>query len=127
MYEYLARIDDSKYPQGAYDGDTIDLIIDLGFKMTTCQRIRLLDVNTPELRGYTKEDGLAWRDVTRDWLKQTKKPDDTVEYDLIVRTHKSDSFGRYLAIIQHRFPDPFNVNEVLNTYLLEKGCPRYES
>ncbi len=30
------------------DGDTVDLIVDLGFKMTTHQRFRLLGVDTPE-------------------------------------------------------------------------------
>ena len=30
------------------DGDTIDLVIDLGFRISTVQRIRLIDVDTPE-------------------------------------------------------------------------------
>jgi len=121
-YQYYAKLDESKYPQGAYDGDTIDLIIDVGFKMTTCQRVRLLWVNTPELRGASKEDGLAWRDMTRQWLKDTQDRS-TEEWYLKITTSKSDAFGRYLADIQRSSI----TNKSLSNYLLRMGCPRYES
>ena len=121
-YQYYAKLDESKYPQGAYDGDTIDLIIDVGFKMTTRQRIRLLWVNTPELRGASKEDGLYWRDLTRQWLKHAKDSS-TEEWYLQVKTSKSDAFGRYLADIQRKSV----TNKYLSSYLLRMGCPKYES
>ena len=73
-YQYYAKLDESKYPQGAYDGDTIDFIIDVGFKMTTRQRIRLLGVNTPELRGASKEEGLYFeRLLIRDGFRKKDK------------------------------------------------------
>jgi micrococcal nuclease len=37
------------------DGDTVDLNIDLGFKTWTYKRIRLIGINTAELRGGTDE------------------------------------------------------------------------
>jgi endonuclease YncB( thermonuclease family) len=37
------------------DGDTVDLNIDLGFKTWTYKRIRLIGIDTPELRGGTAE------------------------------------------------------------------------
>lgn len=121
MYGYFAKLDESKYPQGAYDGDTIDLIIDVGFKMTTRQRIRLLGVNTPELRGASKEKGLYWRDMTRKWLKDAKDKSKE-EWYLKINTFKSDAFGRYLADISRESI----TNKSLGQYLIRIGCPKYE-
>lgn len=122
MYQYRAKLDESKYPQGAYDGDTIDLIIDVGFKITTRQRIRLLWVNAPELRGQSKEDGLYFRDMTRLWLKDAQN-NSQEEWYLKITTSKSDAFGRYLADIQRKSI----TNKSLSNYLIRIGCPRYES
>ncbi|MGB1431089.1 MAG: thermonuclease family protein [Flavobacteriaceae bacterium] len=121
-YQYFAKLDESTYPQGAYDGDTIDLIIDVGFKMTTRQRIRLLGVNTPELRGASKEEGLYFRDMTRLWLKDAKNNSDD-EWYLKISTFKSDAFGRYLADVYRESV----TNRSLGQYLIRIGCPRYES
>ncbi len=122
LYQYRAKLDESKYPQGAYDGDTIDLIIDVGFKITTRQRVRLLWVNTPELRGSSRKDGLAWREMTRQWLKDAEYKSNE-EWCLLVKTSKSDAFGRYLADIQRKSI----TNKSLSNYLIRMGCPRYES
>ena len=43
MFEYKAQLD------RVVDGDTIDVMIDLGFKITTNQRIRFAKLNTPEI------------------------------------------------------------------------------
>lgn len=37
------------------DGDTVDVLIDLGFYSTIRKRVRLLDIDTEELRGGTEE------------------------------------------------------------------------
>ena len=49
MYQYRAKL------KRVVDGDTIDAIIDLGFKMTTEQRIRLKGINTPEIWRQKKD------------------------------------------------------------------------
>ena len=46
MYEYRAKVD------RVVDGDTVDFIVDLGFKISFKIRTRLAGVNTPE-RGKT--------------------------------------------------------------------------
>lgn len=69
------------------DGDTVDVQIDVGFKMTTVQRLRLLGVNTPERHqpGYHEAtDFTAFNLLDR---------------EIYVHTEKTDSFGRYLAHI----------------------------
>lgn len=37
------------------DGDTVDIIIDMGFHTTILKRIRMTDIDTDELRGGTVE------------------------------------------------------------------------
>ncbi len=39
------------------DGDTIDVLIDVGFKTTVFKRLRLLNVDTEELRSSDPERG----------------------------------------------------------------------
>lgn len=47
-----------------YDGDTFTINIDLGFYIVwNDQVIRLARVNTPEIRGIEREDGLKVRDI----------------------------------------------------------------
>jgi micrococcal nuclease len=59
MYEYNAKID------RVVDGDTIDVIIDLGFSVWKKIRVRMEGINTPESRTRDKEEkkrGLAAKD-----------------------------------------------------------------
>jgi micrococcal nuclease len=61
MYEYRALV------TKVYDGDTITVDIDLGFGVCLKgQKIRLADINTPEIRGSEREEGLKTRDALRD-------------------------------------------------------------
>lgn len=75
------------------DGDTVDLRIDMGFHLQAIFRFRLLGVNTPEIFGQHKaEDGLLAKDATIRWFMKHDK-------DLVVKTYKTDSFGRWLAYV----------------------------
>ena len=49
MYKYKATVG------RVVDGDTVDVVIDLGFKITTNQRIRLEGINTPETYSVKKD------------------------------------------------------------------------
>ena len=60
MYEYKALV------TKVYDGDTITVDIDLGFGVCRKgQKIRLLGIDTPEIRGDEREEGLKSRDALR--------------------------------------------------------------
>lgn len=49
-----------------YDGDTVRLTIDFGFGLTQNKvTFRLYGIDTPEMRGSEREDGV----ITRDWLR----------------------------------------------------------
>ena len=70
------------------DGDTIDADVSLGFHLRSVQRMRLLRINAPESKGETREAGKAATARLAELLAGKR---------LLVRTEKSDAFGRFLA------------------------------
>jgi len=88
MYEYKA-----KYISN-YDGDTVTLEIDLGFKIRHEIVVRLISVNTPELRGgtkKTKEEAKKIRDYVKDKLSNA------YNITVVTRKDRKGKYGRYLA------------------------------
>jgi micrococcal nuclease len=73
------------------DGDTVDIEIDLGFHMKKRDRLRVLGINAPEKKTWSKEAG-----VLSQTFAEMLAPAGS---EVTVRTHKADSFGRYLADI----------------------------
>lgn len=66
-YEYRANV------TRVVDGDTLDLTVDLGFKVSVRIRARLYGVDTPETFGVKKESdeykaGVAAREFVEEWL-----------------------------------------------------------
>lgn len=102
MYEYRA------YVRKVYDGDSITVDIDLGFDIVLHnQKIRLLRINAPEVRGQERPAGLKSRDVLRDkigskWIK--------------LKTHqdKKGKYGRWLGEI-------WLENICINDWLIVEG------
>ena len=68
------------------DGDTCDILIDLGYSVKIKTRFRLSGINTPE-RGQT-----GWQ-AAADFLRGF------VGVPVIVRSTKLDKYGRFLAEI----------------------------
>jgi len=78
------------------DGDTVDLMVDLGFNVHHKIRVRLFGVNTPESRtkdAIEKEMGLKAKTFTHDWLDRHQ--------NVFVQTvaDKNEKYGRVLANI----------------------------
>ena len=76
------------------DGDTIEVAVDLGMRITRTVRVRILGLNAPELFSGTdaeRTDGQRWKLALEDMvLAQT----------VYLRTEKDrTSFDRYLAHI----------------------------
>ena len=98
MYTYSA------YVTKVYDGDTVTVDIDLGFGVhLKKQRLRLLGINAPEVRGDSRTQGLASRDFLR--KKILKK-------NIVVKTHK-DKKGKYGRLLAEIFLDKENINQLL--------------
>lgn len=87
-----------------YDGDTVRVDIDLGFGVWTAnQAVRLLGVNTPEMRG---RDAVAGKRV-RDWLRRL-----VLGKQIVLRT-KKDSKGKYGRWLGEIWIDDQCVNDEL--------------
>ncbi len=116
-------------PDAAYDGDTLTQVdIDLGFRIRTQQRVRLLGLDCPEMAprdpdrkrsaasiADEKRRALAARDFLREWLR--------THTNLVLETRidrkATDPFDRYLARIYGDRPD--GVQECVNQQLLDAG------
>lgn len=87
MYEYRAFV------RKVYDGDTVTVDIDLGFDVVLKnQKIRLVRINAPEVRGKERSEGLKSRDALRAkignrWIKIKTQKD------------KKGKYGRWLGEI----------------------------
>jgi len=92
------------------DGDTVDVSIDLGFNVTTIQRIRLSGVDTPETNSKNeleKNMGNEAKMFIINWVSLQKQ--------MKIKTYKDDKYGRILGEI---FGDN---DQCINNLLIEKG------
>jgi micrococcal nuclease len=98
------------------DGDTFDIIIDLGFDTLRKGRVRLYGVNTPESRTSNleeKKQGLAAKEFTEQWLA---KADNWVKIETII--DKNEKYGRVLAKVWDK------DGNCLNTDIVASGLAR---
>ena len=94
-------------PKRVIDGDTIDVEVDLGFYTYQRVRLRLLDLNTPELRSKVLEQRQAAhkaKNALQDLVKD--KP-------LRIMTMKTGKYGRWLADI---YVGDVLINEVMKQF-----------
>jgi len=103
------------------DGDTVELMVDLGFSVHHKIRVRLYGVNTPESRTKDlteKELGLKAKKFTEEWLTNHKW--------VFVNTipDKNDKYGRVLARIfsSDKIDDP--TTACLNIDIIQSGLAR---
>lgn len=93
-----------------YDGDTMTVVVDLGFGIYSRQTLRLYGIDAPEMRGDEKEKGI----VSRDWLRQKIEEAKSQNEKVIIKTIKdaTEKYGRLLANI-FIGTDPKSLNEQL--------------
>lgn len=126
-YTYSVTIN----PDDVYDGDTVTKAdIDLGFRISTEQRLRLLGVDCPEIRPHNPDKNrsaddlnaermaaIAARDYTRQWIRDHS--------NLVVETRRdkdaTDSFDRWLSKL---YGSKDGRQDCLNDDLLEQRHAR---
>lgn len=101
MYNYKAHI------KAVYDGDTVTAVVDLGFLHYQEMKLRLYGIDTPELRGEEREEGLKVRDIVREMILDK-------EVEIHSYKDKQGKYGRYLATIML---DGININQ----WLVDQG------
>jgi micrococcal nuclease len=115
LYYYAAHV------TSVYDGDTITVDVDLGLGVWRHnQSIRLWKVNTPEVRGPEREQGLKVRDFVRAQV---------LDKQILLRTildkrgeDQTEKFGRMLGeiLVEDESGTVINLNELL----LKRGMAR---
>jgi micrococcal nuclease len=93
-----------------YDGDTITVILDLGFGISKKEVIRLYGIDTPELRGEQRPEGLVSRARLVELIKDAE--------GLTIKTYK-DKKGKYGRMLGNIMAT--NYEESLNQILVNEG------
>lgn len=105
LYVYKAKI------ASHYDGDSWRLDIDLGLgNWKINQRLRLYGIDTPEIRGEERPEGLISLNAVEEWC-----PVGTEVY-LETYKDKSGKYGRWLGIV---WPIGWDVS--VNDRLISEG------
>jgi micrococcal nuclease len=109
MYEYFV-----KAVTNVVDGDTIDVVIDLGFDISFSSRVRLAGIDTPESRTTNKAEkalGLESKKYLADRIKAAK--------NVVIKTEKMDSSEKYGRILGWLYLD--GEGNSINHEMIEKG------
>jgi micrococcal nuclease len=109
MYEYYVR-----KVENVVDGDTIDVLIDLGFDILFASRVRLAGIDTPESRTKDlaeKALGLEAKEYLKKHLKDAKS--------VVIKTEKMDSSEKYGRILGWVYVDGNTVS--LNDMMINDG------
>lgn len=82
------------------DGDTYDLVIDLGFGIRARQRVRLRGIDTHEVYGvaHSSEEyalGSAESAFVREWFAEAAAAGR--EWPVLIHTRDTGKYGRYIA------------------------------
>ena len=106
MYEYKV-----KEIAKVVDGDTVDVIVDLGFSLFKKERCRVAGIDTPESRTRDKKEkvyGLEAKAYLQGVLSSAE--------NLTVRTEKDGKYGRMLGWL---YCD--NIEGSINNLMIESG------
>ena len=109
MYEYKASV------LRIVDGDTIDVMLDLGFDTWVRRRVRSYGINCPETRTRDKKEkaaGLKAKQFVSDWC---------TEYNMkcVIKSKGIGKFGRVIGEVF--FIKNSEESYCLNDMLLDKG------
>lgn len=99
MYEYQSIL------LNVVDGDTVDIKIDLGFRIHREIRLRLADVDTHEIHGVETDSdeyrrGMREKEFVEEWFDEAAVADR--EWPVLIRSEKTGKYGRYIAEVERR-------------------------
>ena len=100
------------------DGDTIDVIIDLGFDLYKKERVRIAGVDTPEKRTRDLEEKALGEDATN-WLKEQLDGAISGEDDLVIRTELIGGMGKYGRLLGWLYIG--DETESINERMIQQG------
>ena len=106
VYRYRARL------LYIHDGDTLDVEVDLGFRVHVRTPVRLLGLNAPELSTPEGRDSLAW---VSQWMTGAGIATNLVIDSAKPGDYSGDKYGRWLATVYD------TAGRCLNADLLASG------
>ena len=98
------------------DGDTVELLIDLGFNTLTQQKIRLRAIDAPEIRGPEREEGLK----SKTYLEYLLNNNDVEQLYVETVKDKQGKYGRYLCTISAKKKDA-SIEVLINNQMVIDG------
>ena len=99
MYEYSCKV------ERVVDGDTIDVVLDLGFDILYKSRVRLYGIDTPESRTRDLDEkarGKLAKNFLKDAIDQGKK--------VVIQTKLKDSRGKFGRVLGEVVVDGVNIH-----------------
>lgn len=106
MYEYKGIV------TKVVDGDTLQISVDVGFRLRIDERFRILGINAPD-RG---EEGYK---ESKEFLEEL-----ILNKEVIVKTYKADGFRRWLAYVE--FDDGNEILDVGSLMLVRGLATAYK-
>jgi len=97
MYEYNCEI------KRVVDGDTVDVIIDLGFDIFYKSRVRLYGIDTPESRTRNKDEKVRGLMSKQYLINELEKG------QVVIKTHK-DKKGKFGRVLGEMYVGDKNIN-----------------
>ncbi len=110
MYEYACEV------ERVVDGDTVDVVLDLGFDILYKSRVRLYGIDTPESRTRNKDEKARGK-MAAAYLERAINNGDKV----VIQTKLKDSRGKFGRVLGDVVVDGLNINETMveNNYAVK--------
>ena len=97
MYEYICKV------KRVVDGDTVDVLIDLGFDIAYASRVRLYGIDTPESRTRNKDE------KARGLMSKQCLVDELAKGQVVIRTRR-DKKGKFGRVLGEMYVGDKNIN-----------------
>ena len=111
MYEYGCTV------ERVVDGDTIDVVLDLGFDIRFKSRVRLYGIDTPESRTRDKDEKVRGK-MAGAFLKDAVNNGSKV----VIETKLKDSRGKYGRVLGEIFIEDKDGKQLnINKTLISEG------
>jgi len=102
MYEYSCEV------KRVVDGDTVDVVLDLGFDILYKCRVRLYGIDTPESRTRNKDEKARGK-LASAFLKNAIDNGTKV----VIQTKLKDSKGKFGRVLGDVVVDGVNINKAM--------------
>lgn len=108
-FTYQCRVD------RVVDGDTLDLVVDMGFQTRRTIRVRLGGLDTGEIYGVSQDSveyavGREHADFVESWVRARRLDESDASWSFVVTTaRQTGKYGRYVALLWAK-----NSGRVLN-------------